>query len=492
MEKLKVYILTEGSKNIGFGHITRCLSLYQAFEERGIKPIFIVNGDSSIEELLKDINYNVVDWLKEQRKIFERVKDSDIVIVDSYLANKKFYENLSKLVKLPVYIDDNKRIDYPRGIVINGNIHAEKLNYPKKKEVMYLLGTKYIPLRKDFWEVPEKEIRESIQSIMVTFGGDDIRNMTPKILKLLNENYPELKKNVIIGKGFRNVGEIESVADENTNLIYYPNATQMKQTMLNSDIAISAGGQTLYELARVGIPTIAIVVADNQFEIVRRWREAGFIEYAGEWKDKNLLNNIISSIEKLKELSIRLNKHSIGKKLIDGIGSLRSVNRILKTLINEELIFRRAEERDIWDIYEISNDDTVRQVSLNSNHIGKEEHRSWFMDNYKNNFYVIEFRGKAIGQIRFSVRNENSEAIVSISLHKNYRQLGLGKFLLKEGISKFLEENKDIPKITAFIKRTNYISKSLFESVGFKKTENSNKWLKYELTRDKHERTKNS
>jgi len=31
---MKVFIITEGSKNTGFGHITRCLSLYQAFEEK--------------------------------------------------------------------------------------------------------------------------------------------------------------------------------------------------------------------------------------------------------------------------------------------------------------------------------------------------------------------------------------------------------------------------------------------------------------------------
>jgi len=63
-------------------------------------------------------------------------------------------------VKLAVYIDDNKRLDYPKGVVVNGSIHAKELNYSKKNGVKYLLGPKYIPLRKDFWEVPEKEIKE--------------------------------------------------------------------------------------------------------------------------------------------------------------------------------------------------------------------------------------------------------------------------------------------------------------------------------------------
>ena len=58
--------------------------------------------------------------------LFELVKNADIAIIDSYLAKKFFYENLSYIVKTPVYIDDYKRLDYPKGFVVNGNINAEE------------------------------------------------------------------------------------------------------------------------------------------------------------------------------------------------------------------------------------------------------------------------------------------------------------------------------------------------------------------------------
>ena len=54
MIDMKVVIVTEGGKDIGFGHITRCISLYQAFEERGIIPEFIVSGDTTVASLLKE------------------------------------------------------------------------------------------------------------------------------------------------------------------------------------------------------------------------------------------------------------------------------------------------------------------------------------------------------------------------------------------------------------------------------------------------------
>lgn len=153
---MKVFILTEGGKNIGFGHITRCLSLYQAFEEKEIIPELILNSDDNIEYLLKGIKYQKLNWTEKRDKLFELIKGADIAIIDSYLADISIYNALFDLVKLPVYMDDNKRVDYPKGIVVNGSIYAEELNYPKEKGVIYLLGAKYTTLRKEFWEVPKK------------------------------------------------------------------------------------------------------------------------------------------------------------------------------------------------------------------------------------------------------------------------------------------------------------------------------------------------
>ncbi len=329
---MKVFILTEGGKNIGFGHITRCLSLYQAFEERGIKPRFIVNGDNNTEYLLNGANYQLLNWIEKRGKLFELLKDADIAIIDSYLVDISFYNTLADLVKLPVYIDDNKRLDYPNGVVVNGNIHAETLNYPKKKGVTYLLGTKYTPLRKEFWEVPEKNIKEKIEAIMVTFGGSDTKNLTPKILKFLNEKYSELKKNVIIGRAFQNIDEIKKYTDKNTNLIYYPDAKKMNETMIESDIAISAGGQTLYELARVGVPTIGVCIAKNQLESIKEWESLDFLEYAGWYKDGNILLKINKLLKKMEDVKLRKFKSKLGKDFLDGSGSMRINYYIIKEI----------------------------------------------------------------------------------------------------------------------------------------------------------------
>jgi len=329
-EDMKVFIITEGTKSTGFGHITRCLSLYQAFQERGTSPEFIINGDNNIEILLKDVNYLTFNWLNEKSKLSEKVKDADIAIIDSYLADISVYNTLFELVKLSVYIDDNKRLSYPKGIVVNGGIYAEELNYPHKNGVTYLLGPRYTPLRKEFWEVPEKKIKEKIESIMITFGGDDAKNMTPKVLAFLNDEYPNLIKNVIIGRAFQKIDNIKKCAYKNTNLIYYPDAEKMKEIMLESDIAVSACGQTLNELASVGAPTIGVCIAENQLGNVKGWKKIGFLEYAGRYNKGNILERIKNEIEHLKDTKERKNKFKIARKFIDGKGALNTLTDIFK------------------------------------------------------------------------------------------------------------------------------------------------------------------
>lgn len=458
---MQVYILTEGGNDYGFGHVTRCSSIYQAFKKNNIYPKFLINGDSSVNSILKHVDFKLHNWLED----LSFLNNADIVIIDSYLAPFEIYEDISKISKLSVYFDDNNRLNYPKGIVVNGLINAHYLNYLKNENIRYLLGSNYTPLREAFWNTTNVEINNEINTILITTGGNDIRNLTPKVLKLLNNYYPKIIKKVIIADSFKNIDEIESLSDDYINLIYSPNSKTMLDTMLNVDLAISASGQTLYELACVGVPTIAIGIIDNQKDNIKNWQTVNFIEYAGCWNNEKLLDNLLDKIELLKSEHIRYNKQMNGIRFVDGKGSLRIVKNILYEFYIKESVFREINEKDCMGIYEIANDEEVRKYSFNSEKIPLENHVKWFkniLTDHSVKFFVLEYNKNIIGQLRFDF-NEKFP-VISISLNKNYRGLGLSKYLLKKGID-YLDK---FDKIVAYIKKDNYKSISFFESMGFK------------------------
>lgn len=308
---MKIYIITEGGINIGFGHITRCIALYQAFEEKGITTQLIVNGDSFILDILRGKRYQVFNWLQEREKLFKIVDNADVVIIDSYLAGINFYEKLSKIVRVPVYIDDNKRLDYPEGIVVNGSIYAKGIGYPEKENITYLLGTRYIPLRREFWDISEKKIRNQARNILVTFGGMNHSGLIDETSKYI-EN--EFDFNLCI------IDPLRRKID----------AKGMMNAMLETDICISSGGQTTYELARVGVPTIGICFADNQILNLEGWQKEGFVEYVGWYNEVNLVEKIAKVIGEFESYEERIKRYRVGRDCVDGKGARRISDALLK------------------------------------------------------------------------------------------------------------------------------------------------------------------
>jgi spore coat polysaccharide biosynthesis predicted glycosyltransferase SpsG len=146
----------------------------------------------------------------------------------------------------------------------------------------------------------------------------------------LNDIYPDLQKKLVITRFFANMSEIKKQQDQNTELIYEPDAIELKETMQKSDIAISAGGQTLYELARVGVPTIGICIAQNQLQNLNGWSRSGFLEYIGWYNNKDIQSKLIAALKKMKPYNKRIICSKKIRELIDGRGSSRVCDILLQ------------------------------------------------------------------------------------------------------------------------------------------------------------------
>jgi UDP-2,4-diacetamido-2,4,6-trideoxy-beta-L-altropyranose hydrolase len=327
---MKVFILTEGGEKIGLGHINRCLSFCQAFEERKITPTFIVNNVGSVSSILKDKDYELLNWQKNTKMLFKIIENGDLVIIDSYLTQSHLYKKIANKVKKVVCIDDNMRINYPEGTIVNGLIYAKELDYPDNDDTSYLLGTEYQPLRQDFWDIPQKSLNNEVKSILITLGGEDLRNLAIPILEGLQEDFPDIKKYITIGQNFTNSEQIKDLVDNNTKLIFAPDAQKMLKAMLEADIAISSGGQTLYELARVGVPTMAISVIDNQEHNVLALEEKEAILNLGHYNDSQLINTIYNGVQYFLNKETRQKYSDTGKSIIDGNGSRRVIDYLLE------------------------------------------------------------------------------------------------------------------------------------------------------------------
>jgi UDP-2,4-diacetamido-2,4,6-trideoxy-beta-L-altropyranose hydrolase len=335
MTTKKLLIITEGGKEIGFGHITRTISLSTQFLNFGYQLHFIINGDNSLDTTMKPYSYEIYNWQDETQRLEKNVKDCQLILLDSMKISNNQIKQL-EILNIPIiFIDDEKQRNIlESGFVVDWTIFRDNDNsfVPKKANVIYLLGSLFTPLRPEFVDASQNPINQNVSKIMITFCGSDVRNLTPFILEMLNTNFPNIAKDVIIGGGFKNLKEIEKHTTQNTNLIYNATANEMIQAMKTSDIAIAAGGQTLYELAKIGIPTIGILLVENAKDDTLGWSKTGFLKYVGTFDTPSLKEDIIGAIDSLFSYESRIKMRKDGSQYISQNGAKLLVGEIMKGL----------------------------------------------------------------------------------------------------------------------------------------------------------------
>lgn len=327
----KIAIRADGNGEIGFGHLMRMQALAYQFKKRGAKAVFLTRTPENIKNYEKIGIPDSYDFHKEDEHLMNFLQSSktDLLIVDNYKYDQERLDNIAGLDIISVYIDDLNLYEFNVDFVVNGNLYAPRLNY--RGRARFLLGSKYLMLREEFMNVCPREVSREVKNILLTFGAADVNNLILKVLDYVQEyrNFATLNWKVVIGPAFSTKKEIEKKVKNHSNIHLYYNP-DIKNLMDNCDISISAAGSTTYELAACGVPTILIVVADNQTNLAQEADLQGIAINLGWYQDvqKNDLFNALDSL--IYNYDSRKNMAAKGQKMVDGLGARRIVDILLR------------------------------------------------------------------------------------------------------------------------------------------------------------------
>ncbi len=322
----KIVFITEWKKNTGAGHLSRCLSLRDAFHERGYETSLIINSQEEFDFKSLEIKPIIFDWKTYPEDIRNYISDSSILVIDSYLAPKEHLKHITDLTDYPVFISDVKLNYFPKGIVIIGNSFAHELDIINSKEVHYLLGIKYALLRKEFWDIEKKEISQKITKILISLGDTDPKDLKMKIAEVLANAYSDSEITVLSNRDVNINRKIKNLTILSKRL----NAKEMANLFLQHDVVISNGGQTLLECIRVGVPTIAIKMADNQLRNIKTLAEKELtLKILDTTSISSLKDRILDYLNILKDHNKRWQINNLSKQFIDGQGARRVCKEII-------------------------------------------------------------------------------------------------------------------------------------------------------------------
>lgn len=337
--KQTLYIRVDMNQTIATGHVMRCLSIAEAARDEGIDAVFIL-ADEQAEDLIQSkgfqtfvLNSTWNDLEKELPDLLDLIEKENIetLMVDSYYVTEHYLEALNHATSV-AYIDDLNSFHYSVDTLIAYANYWRKMNYEENyPDTKLLLGCSYVPLRKEFQNLPPKVIRENVENLLLMTGGSDNLGISENILDHISlEQYQNV--NVICGRYFGQFDYLKAKYQDFENVHLHQAVDNILDYMLDADVAISAGGTTLYELCATGTPTITYSFAANQLDNVRQFAEDGIMMYAGDIRYDKVYENIRTIVKEYKEKSYRNQFFEKMKKMIDGKGA----NRLAKQLLVKE------------------------------------------------------------------------------------------------------------------------------------------------------------
>lgn len=311
------------------GHVYRALNLSKFLKKQKHEIIFFTK-ESVAKKIITGTNICKFSKKLHDKKIIKFLKEfePDITILDKLNETKR---NLMILHRLNTKIIALDYTGKHKDMIHHG------INYLYQKSGILknsYSGFQYTVLNENFLKNKKKKIRRKVQSILVLQGGADTYCFTPKILKALNEINSDFKISVILGPSFTCWSKLNRVLKQYRKPVQiHHNVKNMIPILKKADLAITAAGNILLELAYLGIPSLIICAEEFENETANLIEKKGFGKNLGFGANltipqiKSNVNNILADYDTRKKMN------KIGPMLIDGKGTERIV-KILQTKIS--------------------------------------------------------------------------------------------------------------------------------------------------------------
>lgn len=324
----------DASVEMGTGHLMRCLALAEYWRDQDGQALLATH--CHLDPLLDGFRAEGVEVLKQRNGAASNQEADEISIhakkiganwiaLDGYQFSAEYHERLSGAGAHVLLIDDNGHAGrYSADLVLDQNLTAEENNYRKRSEkTRLLLGTKYVLLRREFRAAKQRGSRQGERTrAFVSMGGSDPENVMAKVLRAIS-GCEHLEVRAVIGAGNRFLTAVQRIAGQSRASMQLEIKANMSELMAWADVAISAAGATLWELAFMGVPTLTVELVDHQRPISRAFAEHGAGMNLG-WHADLHDAKIVSELQAISSDCARREAMSArGRSMVDGRGPER-------------------------------------------------------------------------------------------------------------------------------------------------------------------------
>ncbi len=326
-------IRVDGNARLGTGHIMRCLSIASQLSAAGSPPVFFCAEHS---QRVADAGYKCVTLGGQYNNVANehilpvlRKHGIDTLLVDSYYTDIAYFERLNGINRAVLF--DMGESGIPCELLIDYNINCGDFAFPRAKKT--LLGPLYAPLRAEFGGAFSRDCSRA-RIVLFTAGGSDPAGITARAIEFFATRrwFSDVELHVVVGGMNAAAEQIKETASRFSNIVICENISNMAELMRGSDIALCAGGTTLYEICACALPCVAFSIAGNQDDMIAGMEGAGVMLSAGVYRvnEQACLERMAKETERLlSNGALREELSLAAHKLVDGRGAALIAREIL-------------------------------------------------------------------------------------------------------------------------------------------------------------------
>lgn len=368
---MKVTFRADASLQIGTGHVMRCLALADALAAQGADCLFICREhQGNLIEQIRNKGYcthalPVLPPLSASALAIKAASDepypvhshwlgatqvedaaacagiltdvnTDWLIVDNYALDDRWELALKPHYRKLMVIDDLADRPHHCDLLLDQTFGRDAEDYhalvPASSRL--LCGSRYALLRPEFAALRDyslqRRAKPQLRQLLITMGGVDKDNATGQVLETLRGCAlpPQCQITVVMGATAPWLAEVSRQAQNmpwpTTVMV---GVSDMAQLMADSDLAIGAAGATSWERCCLGLPTIMLVLADNQYKVAQGLERLGAVQVLKDPLEIPdcllvLLNGLVSLPFLLAEMS------EAAASIVDGRGVVAAIKNL--------------------------------------------------------------------------------------------------------------------------------------------------------------------
>ena len=346
---LRIIFVSAASNAIGFGHLSRCITLAIYAQKCGFHARFLVFGNEAAKAQVIAAGFECCLLAEPDKKSIEWSQPvslrADVVVVD--LLYQGFFESHKSLVifnhlrsvgRVLVAIDvigkDSIACNLPNldvDIVVSPYVASAAKR--EKTRWRYLFGAKYALLAPEYVNLPSRQQRIKANRVLVTCGGSDPKGYTAQVIQSLEDISQTLEIRAVVGPMFSaqlraNIGRLMANSCHQITMVSAPST--LINEMLWCDLAIGTNGLTKYEFAASATPALLFSIDEHHNKVNKPFAKMLTSFDLGMGVSARELAN--ETVRHLKDRALRCKMAKNGRKLVDGMGTDRLFGKITEKL----------------------------------------------------------------------------------------------------------------------------------------------------------------